>query len=361
MHVSSLGEFEQGRSVLEGIRATYPDVYSVLTFFSPSGFSRVAGKDHADAVYYLPWDTKKNVHVFLDHIRPDIVIWVKYDFWFGYWKAMAVRNIPVILIAARMTLDYWLFKKYAKSFRHALFSAEVIFTQDEATAKALKNAGYECGVTVGDPRVDRVINLPVLPLEDPVLMNWQGNKPVLIIGSAWKEDLEIISGSVNDLLTHWRIIVAPHECSEAIVKKCEHSFGPNCQRWSRMKVDDRNTEVIILDTVGLLNRVYRLGAVAYVGGGFGKGIHNILEAAVYGIPVLFGPRYDRFPEAQGLIEYGGGFCVNGQASWSMLMTELSNSVKRQKAGHQAQLYIKDHAGGSAMIMEYLKKKWLRDA
>lgn len=360
MHVSSLGEFEQGRSVLERIKATYPDAYAVLTFFSPSGFSRVAGKDHADAVYYLPWDTKKNVSHFLDHIRPDIVIWVKYDFWFGYWKAMAERKIPVILIAARMTSDYWLLRKYAKPLRHTLFYAEAIFTQDEETTQSLKNAGYESGVTVGDPRVDRVINLPDLPLEDPILLKWSGDKPVLIIGSAWKEDLDVISSSVNELLANWRVIIAPHECSEAILKNCEQSFGANCQRWSLMSVDDRNPEVIILDTIGLLNRVYRLGAVAYVGGGFGKGIHNLLEAAVYGIPVLFGPRHDRFPEAKGLIAYSGGFCVNGPALWSRRMTELSDIGNRQKAGQQARLYITDHAGSTGIIMENLKKKWTRE-
>ncbi|MCO6484773.1 MAG: hypothetical protein J5I41_03240 [Saprospiraceae bacterium] len=355
MHCASLGEFEQGRPVLEAIRRERPDAWITLTFFSPSGYRIRKDFPHADAIGYLPPDQGRAVGRFLDRVRPAYVLWTKYDFWFTCWRELQARGIPIHLYAARFREDQWIFRAWAFPFLEILLKARRMDVQDEQSARLLRNKGGKHVFVSGDPRVDRVLALSAEPLDDPWLEAFVRGRRVMVAGSVWDKDVECLAAAIRDrVLPDWVWIIVPHDPEPERLDRYDRMLGENAVRYSRRGMPaEGEGAILLLDVVGMLNRVYRLADLAYVGGGFGRSVHNLLEPAVYGLPVLFGPAHDKFPEAEALIGAGGGFCVDGPALLSQRLAWLRDPESRQWAGRAARGTVLARSGATARILAAL--------
>lgn len=354
-HCASLGEFEQGRPVMEELRKKAPHYKILLTFFSPSGFEVRKAYTGADLVLYLPLDTESNVEKFLKTFQPKLAVFVKYEFWFGYLHALKEKNIPTLLISARFRSDQVFFKFYGGWFRKHLDCFTEIHVQDEDSAKLLKSIDYKRFIVSGDSRYDRVYSNAQSPQSLPLIENWIQGRKVLIAGSTWPEDDSVIFPWHSE---YWALIVAPHEISEHRIRAIESSCGTTSIRYSELMKAPQKSHVLILDNVGMLLSVYALGNLAYVGGGFGKGLHNILEPAACGLPVLFGPKHAKFLEADDLIEHQGAQSISNHREFQTAFIKFGepevNEVKKDLCSE----FVKDRTGATEMIMKsimsYLK-------
>ena len=353
MHCSSLGEFEQGRPVLEGLRRSEKNLFIALTFFSPSGYDRMKSWPIADWVGYIPLDTVKNARSFVERIKPDLVLWVKYDFWFNHWRALHELQIPIFLIAAKFRVNYFPAAWWATPFWAIICKAKMIAVQDTASLVLLRSWGYEDVFLAGDTRVDRVCELA----QEPFINEWieqfiDGDREVLA-GSIWEPDIKLLAQAIrNNVLPGWKWILAPHDIQPSTVEKYSRLLGVQAVHYTHSEqVDPSLAQVLLLDTIGMLNKVYRYGSIAYIGGGFGKSIHNILEPAAYGIPVLFGPRHSKFPEAVGMMNRGGGFEIRNVDQLNARLSALWNDDIRSEAGSSAAGYIQEHAGATERVLQ----------
>ncbi len=368
MHCASLGEFEQGRPVLEALRRRHGErLRLLLTFFSPSGYDARHNWPGADWVFFLPLDSARNATHFIDIVKPVAAIFVKYEFWHYYLQVLRRREIPTFLIAAALRPEQVFFRPWGGFFRQMLHSFTRIFTQNEATAELLRGIGYNDVTVAGDPRFDRVRGTAVenrrLSLVNAFVST---GEPVLVIGSAWSQDLAALAPALQRYSATLKVIVAPHEVGAAEVAAIETALaGLLSIRYSQATAaaistpDERAVtpellsacRVLIIDNIGMLSALYGYATVAYVGGAFGKGLHNVLEAAVFGAPVLFGPRIGRFPEATALIKVGGAVSVATPAALdAQLTTWLTNDSTRLAAGAAAAAYVYTNAGATARIM-----------
>lgn len=355
MHCASLGEFEQGRPVLEAIRRERPGIWITLTFFSPSGYRIRKDFPHTDAIGFLPPDRAGAVVRFLDRVRPDYVLWTKYDFWFTCWREMQARGIPIHLFAARFRKDQWMFRAWAFPFLEVLLKASRTDVQDEQSARLICDKGGRNVFVSGDPRVDRVLALSTEPLDDPWLEAFVRGRQVVVAGSVWDKDVECLASAIRDrVLPDWAWIIVPHDPEPDRLDRYDRMLGEATVRYSRREMSaEENEAILLLDVVGMLNRVYRLGDLAYVGGGFGRSVHNLLEPAIYGLPVLFGPAHDKFPEAEAFITAGGGFCLDGPASLGQCLIWLRDPEQRQFAGQAARETVLARSGATAKILAAL--------
>lgn len=357
-HCASLGEFEQGRPLIERCRIENPGRPILLTFFSPSGYEvrrRFAG---ADRVVYLPPDLPSSVSAFLDYWDPAVAVFVKYEVWQNFFRALYKRGVPVFMVSAIFRPEQVYFKPWGKWFRGALRRVDKIFTQDDRSVEMLRSIGIENAEAAGDTRFDRVATVaatagPVVEVE-----NFIGAKTAVVAGSTWPEDEILIAGyraKHRDGDIVW--VIAPHEMSGGHKRKLEELFGEGLEYYSNLgKGDGRAGDVLVIDTIGLLSALYRYGEINYVGGGFGAGIHNTLEPAVYGKPILFGPRHGKFKEAKDLIAHGGAFAVSGQDEFDAMISELmEDETLRNKAGKAAGEYVKSNLGASDKIMRELRR------
>lgn len=357
MHCSSLGEFEQGRPVLEAVRQAYPDAWMLLTFFSPSGYDRQRHFPSVDAVTYLPRDTPGAVRRFLDRVQPDFVLWVKYDFWFECWRQLHRRGIPVYLIAARFRSEQWLFRNGAGPFLHMIRQAVAVAVQDEASRVLLEAHGFTEVAVAGDPRIDRVLAIRSGDSALARLEVFAGQSPVLVAGSVWDADVALLAAlRERGGLRGWKWLLAPHDLAEARVQRFQQRMGAGVVRYSQWQEEGAEApEVLILDNIGMLNQAYRLGAAAYVGGGFGRSVHNLLEPAVYGIPVLFGPAHHKFPEGEGLMAAGGGVEIRDIDSLQACVHNLEDADWRRKAGLAAGRWVAERAGATRAILAEMQR------
>jgi len=364
MHVSSLGEFEQGRPILERWKANFPDDKLLLSFYSPSGFNIRKNYPLADLVFYLPLDTRKKMNLLIDQLQPDLFILVKYDFWPNLLQVLYRRNIPSYLISARFRPDQYLFKKWGRVFCRQLKVFTWIFVQDEASSLLLKKFHFEQVVVAGDTRVDAVMT------EDKKTGKQEDKKTrrrVIIGGSTWPVEESMLaklwkSPDFKELKKEWRLVIAPHDIAEEHLVQIEELFEGEIIRFSRIEgpwQEALNTiGVILIDSIGLLSSLYAYADLAFVGGGFGKGIHNILEPAAHGLPVIFGTNWTKFREAESLIDIGAAFPVNDLESFSSLVKILcSDSNFRWESGNLAVSYMKSQMGSSDLIIRYLLGKW----
>lgn len=303
-HCASLGEFEQGRPVIEALKSLEPDTPIVVTFFSPSGFEVRRDYPSADAVLYLPLDTPKNARDFINLLDPQAAVFVKYEHWLNVLDAIDSKDIPRYLISARLRPDQVFFKPYGRPFRNALADYRKVFLQDHDSLNTALSMELTNAEVVGDTRFDRVMQIVEAAEQDSKLDQWKPNEPVLILGSSWPQEEAIAE-------KNWAgpLIIAPHEIHEDHLREIEKRF-PEAQRYS--KSTELTSRVVIIDTMGMLSKLYRYGDGALIGGGFGKGIHNTLEAAAWGIPVFFGPNYQKFIEAKELIEAGGAIALESE-------------------------------------------------
>lgn len=356
-HAASLGEFEQGRPLIEKIKAEHPDYKILLTFFSPSGYEVRKNYDGADVICYLPFDTPYRVHKFLNLANPAIAIFIKYEFWANYLKELKRRDIPVYIISAIFRPQQVFFKWYASSYRKILTCFDRLFVQDEYSRDLLATYGITNVTVAGDTRFDRVLDVQRKSRKIEVIQNFinhpEGEKrTVLVAGSSWPQDEELFVEYFNEH-PELKLIIAPHEIHKehllgisALLKRKSIRLSEATSGESLAGVD-----CIIVDSFGLLSSIYRYGDIAYIGGGFGAGIHNILEAAVYGIPVIFGPKFQKFKEARDLLALGGAFTISDKDSFDSRMNDLlSYPELRIEAGKLAGEFVSGHAGVTERIL-----------
>lgn len=353
VHAASLGEFEQGRPLIERIRRELPGRPVLLTFFSPSGYEVRKGYDKADVVTYLPLDTPARVRRFLDAARPSMAIMVKYEFWGNYLQELRRRAIPTYLISAIFRPEQAFFKPWGGTFRSMLRCYTHIFVQDDNSRKLLHGVGCDNVTVAGDTRFDRVTDIMRAARDFPDLREFAASQPTLLMGSSWPADEDVVIPYFNAHADAMRLIIAPHEFDEERLRALIDRIDGKTVRYSRVAqgLDDiADARCVIIDSFGILSSCYRYAAIAYVGGGFGAGIHNINEAAVYGIPVLFGPRHDKFKEATDLIACGGAFEVTSAQSLAERLSRLlSDDAARAAAGAAAGAYVNSCLGATDRI------------
>ncbi|MGI4835605.1 MAG: 3-deoxy-D-manno-octulosonic acid transferase [Janthinobacterium lividum] len=358
MHCASLGEFEQGRPLLEGLRRQYPGHKIVLTFFSPSGYEVRKNWPGADYVFYLPLDTAANAAEFVRLVQPSLAVFVKYEFWYYYLRELRQQGVPAVVVAAIFRPGQVFFKPWGGFFRQILSELHYIFTQDEASAQLLRGLDLARVTVAGDTRFDTVAataSAPprALPLVEAFVAD---GAPLLIAGSTWPEDLPALAPLLRKHARALRYIMAPHEVSEDHLRQVEAALPGLTVRYSRATPATVATaRLLLIDNVGLLSQLYRFGRFAYVGGAFGAGLHNTLEAAAFGLPVFFGPRYERFQEAVELVALGCAFSVHSAQQLEAAFDRLYyNEEARLKVQDTSLDYVHSHAGATARILKELK-------
>ena len=354
IHASSLGEFEQGRPLIEAIRKARPDTRILLTFFSPSGYEVRKNYPGADLVCYLPFDLPGNVKRFLDLTRPTQAIFIKYEFWANYLNELKQRNIPTYSISAIFRPNQVFFRFYGGYFRRILRNFTHLYIQNEQSRQLLAGIGITNVSVVGDTRFDRVSDIRLSAKDLPVIEAFAQGKKVLVVGSSWPKDEEFILDYFNHR-DDIKLIIAPHEIHESHLLFIESRLKRPTLRYTQATEATAATcDCLIIDCFGLLSSIYRYGTLAYVGGGFGAGIHNIAEAAVYNLPVIFGPNHRRFKEAHELIACGGGFAIDsGEAFRSTADRLLSDPDALATASYNAGHYIASHTGATRLILKDL--------
>lgn len=354
-HAASLGEFEQGRPVIEALRKDDPSYKIFLTFFSPSGYLQKKDYEGADKVMYLPPDCKSNAIHFVKVLQPVMAVFIKYEFWYNYISVLEKAKIPSFLISALFRKGQPFFKWYGGWFMKRLQGITHFFVQDEASAEMLKTIGIEQLTVSGDTRFDRVADILKNKTEHPDIAAFcEGNK-VLLVGSSWAPDEEILA-SIPDAFPDLKIIIAPHEVKEDRIKEVCNTFTSLSVRYTRDEPSSWNDhQVLIVDAIGVLSSIYRYADIAYIGGGFGSGLHNIQEPAVNGMPVIFGPKFDKFREAKDLVKLGGAYTVNSASDLTALIGDLLND--KQKFTNSCKIsreYMLENTGATETIVNGLK-------
>lgn len=355
-HCASLGEFEQGRPVMEAMRATCPDHKILLSFFSPSGYVKRKSYAGANYVMYLPLDTRRNIRSLLSLVKPEMVIFIKYEFWYHLLKGLRSRDVPVYLVSGNFRKGQIFFKWYGGWYRRFLECFTHIFVQKENSEQLLAQVGITRVSVAGDTRFDRVRQVAENGYTNVALENFTRGRDVIVAGSTWEKDEEILEEAFRSLPETTRWIIAPHELSDAHLGQLKKRF-PASLLFTEMGTEiPSDVRVLIVDTIGHLSYLYRYGTLAYIGGGFGKGIHNILEAATYGQPVFFGPVYGNFIEAEELVSRGGAFPVDGSGDLlSTIRQQLDNKDLLKTTSECAANYVTQRLGATSKIVEYLCK------
>ena len=359
MHCASLGEFEQGRPIIEKLKLKFPNRKVVLTFFSPSGYEVRKNYEYADVVCYLPLDSAKNAKRFLDIVHPKLAIFVKYEFWPNLLKELKARNIETLLISGIFRENQLFFKGYGAWMRKSLTSFSHFFVQDENSKKLLNSINFNNVTVSGDTRFDRVFEITQQNNKLPFIEEFIDNKYTLVAGSTWKEDEMMLVDYINNKASeNEKFIIAPHNINSKDIAELKKSISKNVILFSEK--DDKNLsdyQVFIIDTVGILTKIYSYATIAYVGGGFTKtGVHNVLEPATFGIPILIGPNYHKFNEAIDLVKNKACFVVDNSKELSLHLDKFFQSDEmRLKTGESAKKLVVDKTGATAKILEFIAK------
>ncbi len=352
-HAASLGEFEQGRPLMEYLRKTHPEYKILLTFFSPSGYEVRKNYEGADIICYLPLDTIRNARRFLRAIKPVMAFFIKYEFWYNYLHILQHRGVPTYSVSSIFRPDQIFFQWYGKGYGRVLKCFTHFFVQNIESKNLLAKLDIHDVEVVGDTRFDRVLQIKEASKQLPIVEKFTENtSKVFIAGSSWLPDEEVFLKYFN-LHKDWKLIVAPHVIGEDhLAQIFELLKGRRVVRYTEATEENvKDAEVLIIDCFGLLSSIYHYGTISYVGGGFGVGIHNVLEAAVWDIPVIFGPNNKRFQEAQGLIMAGGGFEINDYQSFRDLMMRFeTDEMFLQTSKKHAGEFVKGRAGATEKIM-----------
>ncbi|MEO9534283.1 MAG: glycosyltransferase N-terminal domain-containing protein [Crocinitomicaceae bacterium] len=345
-HCASLGEFEQGRPLMEALKAQ-EDVAIVLTFFSPSGYEIRKNYEGADLIVYLPKDSKKNAKRFLQAIHPEKIFFVKYEFWANYILEAKKLNKSVYSVAALFRENQIFFKWYGGYFRKILSAFDTLFVQNEASKKILQSIEVD-SVVAGDPRYDRVTGNAAKVVQYPEIEEYIGSQKVLVCGSIWKEDLEVLFEKINQL-NDWKIIIAPHEIEGVFIHEIIQKIKLKSVQYSVLTNQQNDANVLIIDNIGMLMNVYQYADVAYVGGGFKTGLHNILEPAAFGVPVIFGDKHEKFPEAKEFITNEVGFSVSGKEVLASVFDELASTNEKEKV----KAFMAERTGATDKILKMI--------
>lgn len=353
-HFASLGEFEQGRPVLEELKALYPAKKIIVTFFSPSGYEIRKNYALAD-VFYLPIDTAANAKRFIASINPEMAIFTKYEFWHFYFKELKDQGIPLYVISGIFRESQAFFKWYGGFYRNILKAVTYFFVQNKESENLLKSIGLNHVTISGDTRFDRVYENAKSPKRLNLVESFIDSAPTLVCGSTWPEDERLLS-ALSQQYPNWKFIIAPHEIHESHIESVEKQFSVGSIRFSVFSADPKalnaKSQTLIIDNIGMLSSLYQYGKVAYIGGGFGTGIHNTLEAAAFGLPVIFGPKYDKFQEAKDLIAIGAAQSISSSEE---LIDAFNAFATNQEAAYAARKYVEDNKGATDQIISVITK------
>jgi 3-deoxy-D-manno-octulosonic-acid transferase len=367
MHCSSAGEFEQGKPLLEALKKTYPHKKILVSFFSPSGYRAATNYAFADVITYLPLDTPAFAKQFFKLVQPELVIFVKYEFWYHHLAVAAFHQVPILLVSASFRQNQVFFKRHGRFFRHILHLFHQIFVQDNDSVKLLQSVGLTTGRVSGDTRFDRVLTITEDNRPIAYIADFINNQNLIVAGSTWLGDEEILAHYMKQRPAV-KLILVPHEVDDKHIASLLTHFE-NAILYSALLQHEedlldlsrlQNGQVLIIDTVGLLSRLYRYATLTYVGGGFTKdGIHNVLEAAVWGKPVVFGPNYQKYREGGELVESGGAYSIRDASSFKRLADDLLvNKTQLQEAGLKARTYVEENTGATGKIMAYIQENRL---
>lgn len=357
-HVASLGEYLQARPVIAKLKAEVPEINVVLTFFSPSGYENTIKKQqpNIDLICYLPFDTPVNAKKFVKVLSPQMVFFVKYDIWPNFIFEVTKRQIPLFLFSAAFREDQIYFKNYGGIFKKALKSFTHVFTQNQQSISLLKSIGYSAATFTGDTRFDHVHEQSQNPKRFSQIEKWIGGNPVVIVGSAWQEDMNLILPFINSK-SDYKFIIAPHDIDLDKIRDWQSQLLVTCELYSN--IDHGNeSSVLFIDNIGMLSSLYQYGKIAYVGGAFGKGLHNILEPLAYQIPVMFGKlqKVSKFPEAAISQNYGCGFEVKDADEFNMTIFKLQQEITYNEACAAAKKMVEDNLGSAKKIIDQVMKE-----
>jgi 3-deoxy-D-manno-octulosonic-acid transferase len=357
-HFASLGEFEQGRPVLEHFREAYPGKKFAITFFSPSGYEIRKNTPLADFVYYLPLDTPANARKFIDAIQPEFAVFTKYEYWYHFFNELHRRKLPLYIISGIFRPGQVFFKWYGGLNRKILSFANWFFVQDERSELLLQQLALNNVTVSGDTRFDRVWANAQQPKAIPAVNEFINGRKIFIAGSTWPQDEQLIP-TLATQYPGWKFIIAPHEISEEKINTLIALLPTNSAiRYSQLSSSQSpisNHQSLIIDNIGMLSSLYQYGDIAYIGGGFGAGIHNTLEAAAFGLPVIFGPNYAKFKEAHDLVELQAGFSIaNAEELKTVTNNLVNNQIFYSEASGKIKAYVKEHTGATAIIVEHIK-------
>jgi 3-deoxy-D-manno-octulosonic-acid transferase len=354
IHCASLGEFEQGRPLIESLKKEFPAIRILLTFFSPSGYELRKNYGNADLVTYLPWDTASNAKKFIAIVKPTVAVFVKYEYWFHYTNSLKNQNVPILSISSIFRRNQLFFKSYGNFYRDILKKFSHFFVQNDASLKLLRSIGIQQSTLAGDTRFDRVYEIVKHGEELPLARKFKNGESTIVVGSCWPEDFDVLTPFINQNTS--KFIIAPHEISEDFMAGVEKALRVKSIRYSQAQDKSlQDYQVLIIDNVGMLSRLYRYGEFAFVGGAFGKGLHNILEAACYGVPVFFGNKnYEKFQEAIDLINRGGAFEVKDYNDLKLKYEMLNIPENFLLACEVTKQYVVENLGATEKIMRYCR-------
>jgi 3-deoxy-D-manno-octulosonic-acid transferase len=352
-HAASLGEYEQGLPVIEGIKEKYPTHKIIISFFSPSGYEVRKNNTLADATVYLPLDSKKNVSKFIQLVHPEIVFFIKYEFWPNYLNELKSQNIPTYLISGIFREKQAFFKWYGGFYRKALDAFTYFFVQNENSLQLLHQLGKENAIVSGDTRFDRVASILERDNTLDFIAEFKNGTTTIVAGSTWHKDEELLIDFINSNSTDTKYIIAPHNIKQDQIQQLKNSCAKKVVLYSEKEGKElKDYDVFIIDTIGILTKIYSYADIAYVGGGFGNpGVHNILEPATFGIPIVIGPNYSHFAEAIELVQIGGCISVNNPENFQAILNELiSDSLVQKSKGNLSAQFVQKNKGAVAKIM-----------
>ncbi len=351
IHCASTGEFEQGRPIIEQLKLKFPNQKILLTFFSSTAYKSFQKYDKADFICYLPFDTQKNVKRFIELTQPRFAIFVKYEFWWNYLNELKDRKIPFYYTSFITRENQYFWK--IPTFKTILKSCSHFFVQNEESAIILEQKGILNYSITGDCRVDRVLEIVEKEYKNPIIEAFKGDSQLLIVGSAWEKEKELIFALLTKLPNNWKVVIAPHELKENQLKEWQLSCPAKMLRYTQFQTDE-DAKCLLFDTIGHLALSYRYGKIAFIGGGFGDGIHNILEPLAYGLPVLFGPNFQKFQEAKDVLHLGCGKTILDSLSFEHQVFEWINNPDSQNiASEKAKRYIQQNKGATKKIISLL--------
>ena len=354
-HCASLGEYDQGKPIMEAWKKAHPSDYLLVTFFSPSGYENIKDKSVGDFTCYLPLDTKRNAKKFMAYFNPSVVFFIKYEIWVNHLKEAKKSGAKLYSVSASFRKNHRFFKWYGETFRKALHLFDHIFVQYIQSKELLSSIGIINVTISGDTRYDRVFQRAQEEKVNPIIEPWAKNESIFVVGSSWPTDEEMIIPYINDYKINTKVIIAPHEVDRTHIAQIEDRLKVNYQLYTNIQKGEelkQHTQVLILDCIGVLADAYRYGNIAYVGGGFGTGLHNILEPAAFGSPVIFGPIHKKFPEAQAFINAGIGKSCDENKGF----IDAYNSFLKNKDTHiKVREFIENNRGATMIVMNELNK------
>ncbi len=353
IHCASLGEFEQARPVIEKFSKDFPSYKILLTFFSPSGYEVRKDYPAADFVFYLPWDTQANAKRFVSITNPALAIFVKYEFWSNFFNVLHERKIPILSVSAIFRKEQIYFKSHGRFFKSILEKVNYFFVQNQTSIDLLHSIDIKQVTLAGDTRFDRVNELISEKHDNAIARQFKNNENLFVIGSCWPEDFEVLAPFINDQIGKLKFIIAPHEIEASFIRKIEKELEAKTVRYSAA-VNLEESDVLIIDNVGMLSKLYHYAEYAYIGGAFGKGLHNILEAACNGIPIFFGNKnYQKFQEANDLIMRGGAFEVGDYASLNSRFQSFTQRPESYLLACEVTMaYVKENLGATDKIISH---------